>query len=183
MQSLTTMSLFTSPVAASPAMHEVMRRYHSRHKAPGQCGSANVQYVAAPLPVVWSLLLRFDRPQGSKRFLKGCRLRAGDGRVGSMREVTLVSGLPAGTSTERLDALDDERHVISFSVVGGDHRLTNYQSTTSLHEGGGGEGTVVVESYVVDVPPGNTEEDTCVFVDTIIRCNLISLASVAERMA
>ncbi|CAD5173633.1 unnamed protein product [Musa acuminata subsp. malaccensis] len=169
------MSLFTSPVAASPAMHEVMRRYHSRHKAPGQCGSANVQYFAAPLLVVWSLLRRFDRPQDHKRFHKGCRLRAGDGRVGSVREVTLVSGLPAGTSTEW--------HVISFSVLGGDHRLSNYQSTTSLHEGGEGEGTVVVESYVVDVPPGNTEEDTCVFVDTIIRCNLISLASVAERMA
>ncbi|CAL9755627.1 unnamed protein product, partial [Musa acuminata subsp. burmannicoides] len=179
MHSLATMSsLFRSPVAANPAMHEVMRRYHSRHKAPGQCGSANVQYVAAPLPVVWSLVRRFDRPQDYKRFLKGCRLRAGDGRVGNVREVTLVSGLPAGTSTERLDALDDERHVISFSVVGGDHRLSNYQSTTSLHEGGGGDGTVVV-----DVPPGNTEEDTCVFVDTIIRCNLISLASVTERMA
>ncbi|CAL9073456.1 unnamed protein product, partial [Musa acuminata var. zebrina] len=77
MQSLTAMSLFTSPVAASPAMHDVMRRYHSRHKAPGQCRSANVQYVAAPLPVVWSLLRRLDRPQGYKRFLKGCRLRAG----------------------------------------------------------------------------------------------------------
>ncbi|KAE9618180.1 hypothetical protein Lal_00041970 [Lupinus albus] len=42
-------------------------------------------------------------------------------------------------------------------------------------------GTVVVESYVVDVPPGNTTEDTCVFVDTILRCNLQSLARFVEN--
>ncbi|URD96762.1 abscisic acid receptor [Musa troglodytarum] len=74
MQSPATMSLFTSPVAASPAMHEVMRRYHSRHKAPGQCGSANVLHVAAPLPVVWSLLRRFDRRRTTTGSLRdaGC---------------------------------------------------------------------------------------------------------------
>ncbi|WOL17051.1 hypothetical protein Cni_G25840 [Canna indica] len=159
---------------------EIVRRYHGRAKGPGQCGSVNVQFVAAPVPVVWSLVRRFDRPQEYKRFLNGCSLHAGEGGVGSLREVTVVSGLPAQTSTERLDKLDDERHVMSFSVVGGDHRLRNYAPTTSVHDGGGG-GAVVVESYVVDVPPGNTEEDTCVFTDTIVRCNLRSLASIAER--
>lgn len=48
---------------------------------------------------------------------------------------------------------------------------------------GSGSGTVVVESYVVDVPPGNTKEETCVFVDTIVRCNLQSLTKIAENMA
>ncbi|KAF3774350.1 Abscisic acid receptor [Nymphaea thermarum] len=54
-------------------------------------------------------------------------------------------------------------------------------STRSPRTTGDGEsaqenasGTVVVEPYVVDVPPGNTKEDTCVFVDTIVRCNLQS---------
>lgn len=42
----------------------------------------------------------------------------GDGRVGSIREVVVISGLPASTSTERLEVLDDEKHVLSFSVVG-----------------------------------------------------------------
>ncbi|KAF7812796.1 abscisic acid receptor PYL4-like [Senna tora] len=36
--------------------------------------------------------------------------------------------------------------------------------------------TVVVELYTVDVPPENLKEDTCVFVDTFIRCNLQSHA-------
>ncbi|RLN42269.1 abscisic acid receptor PYL4 [Panicum miliaceum] len=36
---------------------------------------------------------------------------------------------------------------------------------------------------MVDVPPGNTPEDTRVFVDTIVRCNLQSLATTAEKLA
>lgn len=93
-----------------------------------------------------------------------------------------MSGLPAGSSTERLDILDDEQHVISFSVVGGDHRLNNYRSVTTLHPTADGNGTVVVESYVVDVPAGNTEEETCGFADTIVRCNLQSLARITENL-
>lgn len=108
----------------------------------------------------------------------------GDGEtVGTVREVEVVSGLPAVSSKERLEILDDEKHVMSFIVVGGDHRLKNYRSVTSLHLAPGGRGTVVVESYVVDVPPGNTKEETCVFVNTIVRCNLQSLARVSENIA
>ncbi|TXG47584.1 hypothetical protein EZV62_026878 [Acer yangbiense] len=81
----------------------------------------------------------------------------------------IVTGLPARTSTERLDKLDDELHV---SIIGGDHRLENYHSTTSLHGTEGGQKTVVMESYVVDVPAGNSKEETCVFVDTIIDVRL-----------
>lgn len=87
------------------------------------------------------------------------------------------------SSTERLEILDDDRHVISFSVVGGDHRLANYRSVTTLHVAENGGGTVVVESYVVDVPQGNTKEETCVFVDTIVKCNLQSLAHTVETLA
>lgn len=43
--------------------------------------------------------------------------------------------------------------------------------------------TVAIESYVVDVPPGNTKEDTCVFADTIVRFNLRSLAEISEKLA
>ena len=98
-------------------------------------------------------------------------------------QVHVVSGLPAENSTERLEILDDERHVISFRVVGGDHRLHNYRSVTTLHQSPSGFGTVVVESYVVDVPLGNTKDETCLFVDTIVRCNLQSLAQIAENLA
>lgn len=41
-------------------------------------------------------------------------------------------------------------------------------------------GVVVIEPYVKDVPPGNTEEETCLFTGTIFRCTLKSLASAAE---
>lgn len=76
---------------------------------------------------------------------------------------------------------------MSISIVGGDHRLNNYRSVTTLHrtaadDGSDGDGTVVVESYGVDVPQGNTKEETRLFVDTIVRCNLQSLAQIAESM-
>ncbi|CAI0415645.1 unnamed protein product [Linum tenue] len=159
---------------------EYVARHHARALGPNQCCSAVVRRIDAPVSTVWSVVRRFDNPQAYKHFLKSCHLIRGDGDVGTLREVRVVSGLPAGKSTERLEILDDERHVISFSVVGGDHRLHNYRSVTTLHPAAAG--TVVVESYVVDIPAGNTKEDTCSFVDTIVRCNLQSLAQIAENM-
>ncbi|KAL5989671.1 Abscisic acid receptor pyl4 [Asimina triloba] len=160
---------------------EMLRRYHTRPISSHQCGSTHVQSISAPLPLVWSVVRQFNNPQAYKRFIRSCSMRSGTGGIGSVREVRVVSGLPASTSTERLDALDDERHVMRFTVVGGDHRLVNYQATTTLHEDA--DGTVVVESYVVDVPAGSSKEDTVVFVDTIVRCNLRSLARISEKTA
>ncbi|XP_060212993.1 abscisic acid receptor PYL4-like [Lycium barbarum] len=153
-----------------------------------QCYSTIVQSISASIDTVWSIIRRFDTPQTYKQFLKSCHVIVGDGKdPGSLREVHVISGLPAASSIERLEILDDEKHVMSISIVGGEHRLSNYRSVTTLHrtveeDGGDGEGTVAVESYVVDVPHGNTKEDTCVFVDTIVRCNLQSLAQIAENL-
>ncbi|CAK8538351.1 unnamed protein product [Lathyrus sativus] len=162
---------------------ETVTNHHNAHIVePNQCYSVVIQTINASVSTVWSVVRRFDNPQGYKHFVKSCNVVAGDGiRVGALREVRLVSGLPAVSSTERLDILDEERHVISFSVVGGIHRLRNYRSVTTLHGDGNG-GTVVIESYVVDVPHGNTKEETCSFVDTIVRCNLQSLAQIAEKL-
>ncbi|KAE8719896.1 Abscisic acid receptor PYL4 [Hibiscus syriacus] len=153
--------------------------------SPNQCGSSLVQAIDAPLPLVWSILRRFDNPQAYKQFVKSCTLSAGDGGIGSVRQVMVVSGMPAATSMERLDRLDDGTHVMMVSIIGGDHKLVNYRSTTSLHESGseGGGKTVVVESYVVDVPAGNSKEDTRSFADMIVGCNLRSLARVTEKLA
>ncbi|XP_074264558.1 abscisic acid receptor PYL4-like [Silene latifolia] len=162
-------------------------RYHTQPVGPNQCCSAVVQEIQAPVQTVWSVVRRFDAPQVYKHFVRRCDVISGDGDVGTLRRVRVVSGLPAAISDERLEILDDHRCVISFSVVGGDHRLSNYRSVTSLHSaaagcGGDEEKTIVVESYVVDTPVGNTKEETCVFVDTIVRCNLQSLAQIAENL-
>ncbi|CAL4901255.1 unnamed protein product [Urochloa decumbens] len=168
-------------------------RHHEHAARAGQCCSAVVQAIGAPVGAVWSVVRRFDRPQAYKHFIRSCRLVGGDGdggggggvAVGSVREVRVVSGLPATSSRERLEILDDDRRVLSFRVVGGEHRLANYRSVTTVHEasGAGGGHAVVVESYAVDVPPGNTAEETRTFVDTIVRCNLQSLARTAEQLA
>lgn len=171
------------PITCSIPLPDTVARYHTLVVGSNQCCSSVVQQIAAPVSTVWSVVRRFDNPQAYKHFVKSCHVINGDGDVGTLREVHVISGLPAANSTERLEILDDERHVISFSVIGGDHRLANYRSVTTLHPSPAGNGTVVVESYVVDVPPGNTNEDTCVFVDTIVKCNLHSLAQIAENQA
>nr|XP_043636227.1 abscisic acid receptor PYL4-like [Erigeron canadensis] len=167
--------------SASIQVPDSVARYHTQQLVdPNQCCSAVIQQINAPISTVWSVLRRFDNPQAYKHFVKSCHVIVGNGDVGTLREIHVISGLPAARSTERLEILDDERHVISFSVVDGDHRLANYRSVTTLHPTPAGNGTVVVESYVVDTPPGNTKEETCVFVDTIVKCNLQSLAQIAE---
>ncbi|KAL8119433.1 hypothetical protein AgCh_016813 [Apium graveolens] len=45
--------------------------------------------------------------------------------IGSVREVNVKSGLPATKSTERLELLDDTKHILGVKIVGGDHRLKN----------------------------------------------------------
>ncbi|KAI4324503.1 hypothetical protein MLD38_029987 [Melastoma candidum] len=176
-----------SPLPASLSIPDAVAVYHTYTVHPSQCCSAVVQHIDSPLPVVWSFVRRFDDPTTYKHFVRSCHVisscPAGPNSVGSLRRIEVVSGLPAANSTERLEILDDTLHVISFSVVGGDHRLANYRSVTTLQESEDGTGTVVVESYVVDVPLGNTKEETFVFVDTIVRCNLQSLAQISMNLA
>ncbi|CAA0827213.1 Abscisic acid receptor PYL9 [Striga hermonthica] len=133
--------------------------------------------------MVWSLVRRFDKPQKYKPFVSRCTVQ-GDLNIG-VREVNVKSGLPATTSTERLELLDDHRHIIRVKFVGGDHRLNSYSSIITVHPEtiDGRSGTVVIESFVVDVPEGNTLEETCYFVKAYINCNLRSLAVVSDRMA
>ncbi|XP_038895454.1 abscisic acid receptor PYL12-like [Benincasa hispida] len=169
---------------ASTCTDSMIRLYHTPSLSPNQCGFSLFQVVQAPLALVWSMVRRFDNPQAYKRFVKSCTIRQGDGGVGTVREVVVVSGMPANTSVERLERLDDEAHVMVFTIIGGDHKLANYRSTTTLHEeeGGGGGNTMVVESYVVDVPSGSTKEDTILFANTIVTCNLRWLARKAETL-
>ncbi|KAK9265909.1 hypothetical protein L1049_001784 [Liquidambar formosana] len=162
--------------------------FHTYRVQPGQCSSLLAQRVHAPLHTVWSTVRRFDKPQTYKHFIKSCHVKDDfNMMVGCTRDVNVISGLPAATSTERLDMLDDDRHVTGFSIIGGEHRLRNYRSVTTVHQcervDEGRIWTVVLESYVVDVPDGNTEEDTRLFADTVVKLNLQKLATVTEGMA
>ncbi|KAJ6705436.1 ABSCISIC ACID RECEPTOR PYL5 [Salix purpurea] len=101
---------------------EFIRRHHKHDVKEHQCSSSLVKHIKAPVPLVWSLVRRFDQPQKYKPFVSRCIVQ-GDLRIGSVREVNVKSGLPATTSTERLELLDDEEHIFSMKIVGGDHRL------------------------------------------------------------
>lgn len=159
-------------------------KHHRHDPKENQSTSALIKHVKAPVHLVWSLVRRFDQPQRYKPFVSRCVVK-GDFCIGSLREVNVKSGLPATTSTERLELLDDEEHILGIKIVGGDHRLKNYSSIMTLHPEfiDGRPGTLVIESFVVDVPEGNTKDETCYFVEALIRCNLKSLADVSERMA
>jgi abscisic acid receptor (PYR/PYL family) len=163
---------------------EYIGRHHRHEPRENQCTSELVKYIKAPVHLVWSLVRRFDQPQKYKPFVSRCVVR-GDFGIGSVREVNVKSGLPATTSTERLELLDDNEHILGVKFVGGDHRLRNYSSIITVHPKviDGRPGTLVIESFVVDVPDGNTKDETCYFVQALIRCNLKSLADVSERMA
>ncbi|KAK3224557.1 hypothetical protein Dsin_011582 [Dipteronia sinensis] len=163
----------------------LIETYHKFEPKPNTCTSLITQRIDAPAQVVWPLVRSFDNPQKYKHFIKSCNMR-GDGGVGSIREVTVVSGLPASTSTERLEILDEDKHILSFTVVGGEHRLNNYRSVTSVnefHNNKDGDDdkvyTIVLESYIVDIPHGNTGEDTKMFVDTVVKLNLQKLGVVS----
>ncbi|GKV31302.1 hypothetical protein SLEP1_g40005 [Rubroshorea leprosula] len=163
---------------------EFIQKHHQHEPGENQCSSALVKHIRAPVHLVWSLVRRFDQPQKYKPFISRCVVQ-GNLEIGSLREVDVKSGLPATTSTERLELLDDDEHILSIRIVGGDHRLKNYSSIISLHPEiiDGRPGTLVIESFVVDVPEGNTKDETCYFVEALIKCNLKSLADVSERLA
>ncbi|VFQ63769.1 unnamed protein product [Cuscuta campestris] len=174
----------TVPSGLSPDEFEELKQwvveFHTYRVNSGQCSSLLAQKIHAPPDAVWSVVRRFDMPQTYKHFIRSCTVGGGfRNAVGDTRHVNVISGLPAATSAERLDLLDDEHRVTGFSIIGGEHRLRNYRSVTSVH-GLRPEGTVVLESYVVDMPEGNTEEDTKLFADTVVRLNLQKLASVTE---
>jgi abscisic acid receptor (PYR/PYL family) len=159
-------------------------RHHRHRPNENQCSSSVAKHIRAPVDIVWSLVRRFDKPQKYKPFVSRCTVQ-GDLKIGSVREVNVKSGLPATTSTERLELLDDQEHILGVKFVGGDHRLNNYSSITTVHPEiiDGRPVTLVIESFVVDVPEGNTKDETCYFVNALINCNLKSLADVSERMA
>lgn len=109
----------------------------------------------------------------------------GEVQVGSVRDISIISGLPATSSKEILQIFDEEQHILGYRVLGGDHRLKNYSSITSLHSDvmDGKPATLVIESYTVDVPDGNTPEDTQSYVKTLITSNLKSLGEACGRLA
>ncbi|XP_027769499.1 abscisic acid receptor PYL9-like isoform X2 [Solanum pennellii] len=101
---------------------EYIRRHHRHVLNHNQCSSSLVKRIRAPVNLVWSLVRRFDQPQRYKPFVSRCVVQ-GDLEIGSVREVNVRSGLPATTSKERLELLDDEEHIFGVKIVGGDHRL------------------------------------------------------------
>ncbi|WKA11619.1 hypothetical protein VitviT2T_029099 [Vitis vinifera] len=75
-----------------------------------------VQRVHVPLFNVCSVVHRFGKPQTCKHVIKSCHMEGGfEMRMGCLRDVNVISGLPAAISAGRLDIQDDERHVTRYA--------------------------------------------------------------------
>ncbi|GFP98828.1 abscisic acid receptor pyl8, partial [Phtheirospermum japonicum] len=86
---------------------DYIRRHH-KHDVRENQSSSLVKHIKAP---------------ENKPFVSRCIVK-GDMQIGTVREVNVKSGLPATTSKDRLELLDDdEEHISSMRIVGGDHRL------------------------------------------------------------
>uniref|UniRef100_A0A0D9XB58 Bet v I/Major latex protein domain-containing protein n=1 Tax=Leersia perrieri TaxID=77586 RepID=A0A0D9XB58_9ORYZ len=149
----------------------------------GQCSSTVVMRIKAPVHLVWSIVRRFDEPHIFQPFVRGCKIH-GSVAVGCVREVDFKSSFPAKSNVEKLEILDDKEHIISIRIIGGDLRLKNYSSilTANPEVIDGQPATLVTKSFVVDVPQGNTADETRHFVEFLMQCNLRSLALVSERL-
>ncbi|RVW56851.1 Abscisic acid receptor PYL5 [Vitis vinifera] len=142
------------PLSLPIAVPDDVALRHLRTVKSNQFTSAYYREIDAPITTMWSILRRFDSPGENKPFIQFCHLASGNGEVGSIRHLVVHRNLPGKDSIERLDILDDNAYVTGFSIIGGDNNLKNYRSVTTLHTTANGEGTVVVESYVVDVHAG-----------------------------
>lgn len=87
----------------------------------------------------------------------------------------LVFGVLGNFSMERFDELDDEFYVMVVSIIGGNYRFVNFilKIMVVVLFDDEVDKMVVVESYIVDVLEGNSEEDIILFVDIIIRYNFV----------
>uniref|UniRef100_J3N549 Uncharacterized protein n=1 Tax=Oryza brachyantha TaxID=4533 RepID=J3N549_ORYBR len=138
-------------------LRPTVEAHHRYAVGPGQCSSLLAQRIHAPAAAVWAVVRRFDCPQVYKHFIRSCVLRPDP---------------DSGSDDLRPGRLREPR-------------LRNYRSVTTVSDLSDDQicTTVVLESYIVDVPEGNTEEDTRLFADTVIRLNLQKLKSVSEANA
>ncbi|GAB2218053.1 hypothetical protein Droror1_Dr00001270 [Drosera rotundifolia] len=60
------------------------------------------------------------------------------------------------------------------------HSLSPLSAVDDVKGGRMRSGTMVIESFFIDVPEGNTKDEICFFVEALINCNLKSLANVSE---
>ncbi|XP_027152165.1 abscisic acid receptor PYL4-like [Coffea eugenioides] len=141
--------------------------HHNPVLQPNECSSTLFQTIAAPASVVWALVSDFENPQRYKPFVRSCRIIDGQAnQVGCLRRVDVTSGLPASYSIERLEALDHDQRIFGFSIVNGDHRLSNYRSIMSLHPNGG-DGDGGCGDVRDDAAEANTKDRDVGLVDTI----------------
>ncbi|KAL0382421.1 UNVERIFIED_CONTAM: Abscisic acid receptor PYL8 [Sesamum calycinum] len=151
---------------------EYINKHHKHEIKDNQCTSFLIKHVKAPVHLVWSLVRRFDQPQKYKPFVSRCVVQ-GNLEIGSLREVDVKSGLPATTSTERLELLDDNEHVLSVRIIGGDHRLRSTSPPTPKISC-----RTTLPLYLSILRSLKEAWD-----HALIKCNLKSLADVSERLA
>jgi abscisic acid receptor (PYR/PYL family) len=77
---------------------DLICRFHKHKLQAHQCGSILLQQMKAPVETVWSFTCWFDKPQVYKSLIQTCDVLEGNGGVGTVREIHLVSSIPVTSS-------------------------------------------------------------------------------------
>jgi hypothetical protein len=77
---------------------DLICRFHKHKLQAHQCGSILLQQIKALVETVWSFACQFDKPQVYKSLIQTCDVLEGDGGVGMVRKIYLVSSIPATSS-------------------------------------------------------------------------------------
>eukprot|EP00897_Mesotaenium_endlicherianum_P006943 jgi/Mesen1/6277/ME000324S05315 len=165
---------------------EHVRKFHDRKVGAEEAYNVVYQPVRASPEAVWSVLRDFHRPQRFRWAIGSCELNLPEGEqlhAGVTRRMTTVTGIPGSYITERLDWLCDEERVLGYTIIDTDFRLEGCHTVISVHKDvvDGEVDTLVIQSYVITPPQGNSQEETVLLLDTIVKQNLKNLAESSKQ--
>ncbi|KAH7300145.1 hypothetical protein KP509_24G046400 [Ceratopteris richardii] len=141
----------------------LIERYHRNNIAPGQTCKVQTKRINAPIETVWSFVRRFDNPREFRSTITRCEIINDivPDTIGCIRRVEIIPGMSVKESVERLHTFDEINYQIGFELIGGDLGLEHFRSLITLHPDieNGQPGTLVIDSYAVDVPEGRSESE------------------------
>ncbi|KAH6555171.1 hypothetical protein KP509_1Z276300 [Ceratopteris richardii] len=126
----------------------LIERYHRNNIAPGQTCKVQTKRINAPIETV-----NITRCEIINDIVPDT--------IGCIRRVEIIPGMSVKESVERLHTFDEINYQIGFELIGGDLGLEHFRSLITLHPDieNGQPGTLVIDSYAVDVPEGRSESE------------------------
>lgn len=133
--------------------------------------------LGAPVERVWTIVRDFNGLPGWVPAIAASEIVGGGpgDRLGSVRVLTLAGG---GTVEERLLALDDVAHAVTYSILRSPLPIADYRSTIRLSPVTADGRTFAEWSGEYDVVEGSPEDMRKLFADGVYGAGLARLAEI-----